>query len=241
MPDAPDWYRFLPGSERHILGDLGEHAVRVGSPVVYDRRGEMVYANNGDTGLSGLMVFLAGTGAAVIPTAEFSLTSGYGLKFIAGSTDSNKAQIVKTNVAPEVSSMGLEVALALLTAWYQVQINLVVYSTDWVRVARVRIRDTEEDVAIKDSDGNYYSIIDTGELDDSWGVFHHLKLVVDFDTGKWDRIMFDEVETDISTYTLEASGASTFRAIQWDVGLYGREGYNDEMVVGRVVLTANEP
>jgi len=52
MPDAPDWYKYLPGSDRYILEDMGELAARLRSPITYDRRGEVLYFDMMEHGLA---------------------------------------------------------------------------------------------------------------------------------------------------------------------------------------------
>ncbi|GAG01299.1 unnamed protein product, partial [marine sediment metagenome] len=68
--DMPDDYKWLPGSTRFPLSDIGELAVRLGSLCSYDRRGEVIFIDDFGHGVNGYVLSHVGTGGKILVTGE---------------------------------------------------------------------------------------------------------------------------------------------------------------------------
>jgi len=239
--DMPDDYPWLPSSTRYPLSDLGEQAVRLGSPVTYDRRGEVVWYDVGDKGIAPYTISGSGTGNQVIVDTYRPLHGAYNLKLISGSDADRMAIVNKSMSNLAMRRCGLEVALFLATEGEHFKIAILRRSgtldvQGWLSLGMV-----SKTLQYYGSDGAYHFIADTGDLYDPYGIYHHLKLVVDFDTGYYVRALFNENSYDLSAYPLYSEALSGIKHYIIQATFGGRLNHNDKAYVGHMIVTGNEP
>jgi len=109
MPHGtPDWGLVGPKSTTYGLDDLGEHAVRLGSPVLWDRRGDVLVQTDFREGLGSFDGGGAGTGWAVTLHAGNARTGAYCAKLTPGSDGGQNAWLSKALPRPVLAKVGLE-------------------------------------------------------------------------------------------------------------------------------------
>jgi len=82
---APDWSNVVKYEKVHRLDDMAELVARLGSLVIYDRRGDLVWCDSFEYGLQAWEKDPQGTGAAALVTCEAFRSRGFCAKMIAGS------------------------------------------------------------------------------------------------------------------------------------------------------------
>jgi len=241
MPDAPDGFRYQPGSERHVIGDLAELAARVSSPMVYDRRGEVIWMERFDYGL-GSWNFVSWYG-----THTYKLISGgvfrgpYAVYLGTDGTENGVLEMHQFVAPPRVNKWGVEVSFAPLTGYRLLGIELRRYwgspnpsATVWV--------DAENGVLkIVTKSGTVTTIASIHTTEHASFLYHNIKLVADFDTNMYVRLLFDQVEYDLSDYEMHTTTEDTYFWNDLLIYYKGRTGETDYCHIGQVILTANEP
>lgn len=219
-----------------------ELAVRLGSPVIYDRRGQVLFMDTFEQGMRKWTTAMSGTNAAVALSPLAALMSGYSVKLTGGSTASYFAAVQRIVPSRPVGRIGLEFSLSLSSLWDYVQVTLYLYTGTQNLFGVVRWYYTDYELKAYDS-GTGYVNVGTGKI---LGVaasnFNTIKFVLDMDTEKYVRLMFNNQEIDISTLNLHVvADTTTAPSIEVDVCLYSRDGYTDTLYLDNVILTAAEP
>lgn len=240
--DMPDDYPWLPGSTRSPLADLGELAVRLGSFNTYDRRGEVVWADRFDYGLALWRVDGAGTGNNVLVTSEKANVGSYALKLLAGTTGAMDAAIIRHFQVFTNPRFGVEFSILPLTTFDTLEINI------WTMKAA---RQWNAVLTIDQGAGKVYISNEPGFLIPiaTWyphTVLHdhysYFKLIGDFDAQKYVRLLYNDVEYDLSAYTLiETAPGETPEYTGVNLVLTGQASPQAILQVGHVIVTANEP
>ena len=239
--DMPDDYPWLPSSARYPLADLGEQAVRLGSPVTFDRRGEVVWYDVCDRGLSPYFITGSGTGNLVRVNTLGSLHGGYVLQMHAGSDAGHLSQIEKHITKQGMLRAGLEVA-----SWLPVggeRFVVTIQRTTGTRefTAKVGLNYANQTLELWTAACEWESIDDIGVFEDNYGVYHHLKLAVDFESGYFMRMLYDDRRYDLSNYGLRVTDDTTIAMYRAIIKFVGLSGQNNDAYVGHVILTGNEP
>ena len=241
MPDTPDYSRYLPGSERYALADLGELAARLGSPVTYDRRGEVLWMDACDGGIAAFSPSGSGTGNIVFLTTFFPFHGHYSLEMRAGSDGTRLSQVTKKLSHVSMLRSGLEVAFYLVSANESFGVRLLKFDGTNMIYGDISLFGTTELLCYLDSAGVYQTIVATGGVADPYGIYHHIKIVVDFTTQKYVRALYNDAEYDLSGIALRSEAAADIRQYRIRLRQTGRAGLNDIARLGHVILTGNEP
>jgi len=241
MPDSPDYSKYLPGSSRFSLQDMGELAARLGSPDTFDRRGEVIWMDDCRHGLGAWLYNTWGTGGEIYVDSHFSLFSGYEIVMIAGATDILAAQLQKFLAFYYVKRIGGEIGVGFETDFsgYYMQLK----QDDGVKELRAtfRIDPTTKAYMIRDADAGYVTIDNYVTIQHAYGFFLPIKLVCDFETEKYCRLIINDREYDLTDYTLTTHDTSNMKHYAIVNYLYSSEGENARARQHYAIVTANEP
>lgn len=239
--DQPDNYPWMPGSERNVLADLGELAVRLGSPVTYDRRGEVVWMDDFRYGLAPWRTGVIGTGAEVSIVANETDGSPYAMKLIGGSTEGNIVAIYKDYTKETLSRVGLEFSFIALTAFDLIYLDIIAKDGVTTQWGRVRLTYSTGTWAYIDSDSVYQDIASPGFLIEDVNAYHRVKLVIDLVENEYVHLLYDDNSYSLAGYSLVSWAEVLAPRYLMNLAMTSREGYNDIVQVGRCIITGNEP
>ena len=213
-------------------------AGRMGSPVTYDWRGQVVWQTTFADGAGNLIPLYSGTGAFIGCVPDYSLMGGYSLKLMGGSTSDRYAQFVGYIGRQPSRRVGLCIAFS-----------------NYAETTTITIR-------VRDGGRRYYGSIryvwSTTDLqylgdDAAWHkfgeqlffvtppVFNFIKVVIDGIAHKYVRCLCNTFEYDLSAYALESDVIGVDGTMEYDVKTISRAGYNDYNLIDRVIVTSNEP
>ena len=110
-----DWSNI--GAEELVfaMDDMAELAARLGSPITFNREGNVLFVSTFEHGVAGFGTTPGGDDAEIVTSALWSRTSGYCCKLVAGKTTPYYALIYKTFPYPTLGSYGLELSFLLDT------------------------------------------------------------------------------------------------------------------------------
>jgi len=215
-------------------------SVRLGSPVTWDWRGNVLYMHDFSTGYGPMLKVAHGTGAAVALGPEKGCFGGYALKMTSGSDDAGYGQIhfyVGSNPSVRLG-IAARFAISSNTGYVEVHIEhqegaSSPYGSLWVDVANSQLQ-------IYLTAGGWTNV-GAVVVNLSGDTYCWLKLVINQDTGYYERAMYNEVEIDLSAYPCPTLSSIYVGSIMASFVNVGRDAQNDVVYLDQVVLTVNEP
>lgn len=240
MPDAPDWFGYQPGTSRHVVGNLGELAARLGALSTYDRRGLVLWQDDFSHGVYSWVHATYGTGGAIKMVADCFHRGGFGLHITAGSDDAHCAKIAKHLAPMYLDKWGFEVTFRVWDTWDNVRLAFHYFTGALAVQGRVRLHKTENEIQYKDSDGNYTKLDTCPSVSSTYTRFSTAKLVIDASAQEYIRFAINNDLYDMKDIALYTETDTTEPYIEAEVRFEGREGHNDRIVIDNVIITTGE-
>ncbi len=245
MPHGtPDWGLVGPKATVFGLDDLGEHAVRLGSPHLWDRRGDLLFATDFRDGVGALTLNLSGGLAAIDLMTGHSRQGAYALRLTTGNTANFEAFLMLDIPQPVSSGIGLEFSFSGVLAacnWHA--------RIDWADAVRAYRSEVQWNVVgVPPYYLQYWD--DTGAFQDHgdptrvWVTnrpVYVLKMVIDMARHEYVRAIFNNVQHDLRGLGVEDTGGSVVSMMQLSVRFEGTLGFNKIGYVDNVIVTQNEP
>jgi hypothetical protein len=237
----PDDYPWWPGGQRAVMPDMAELAARLGSPVLYDRRGQVIWFDHAQHGMAPWTSFGIGTGAATKVVNDVVYHGGFALELTAPSDNGSQRGIQRFFNTPEANKLGICVAVGFLADfdWFGIGLDYEASSYSYTLAAFLDLGD----LAIYIAD-NLLGMVKVATLTTpvfADGRYEVIKIVGDFGTGKYVRLLYNDMEYDISAYTMDTGAGSATPDMKCELTLQGRAANLDQANIGLIVLTAGEP
>jgi len=238
---TPDWWGESPTATVHQVTDMGELAVRLGSPVSYDRRGNVVWFDNFEDGLGKWYLSEVGTGADVALTGLSAVSGGYSAKLVGGSDGLMSAQLQRIFYAPVPGKVGLEMSFELRGAATVVELQAAHY--DGVNYYQYYVRwvSATSDFEYQDSAGAWQDIDANKPLIAAAHAWHTMKVVFNTASGKYVRAMLDDEEYSLAGIGPQSAASAIEPTVRVRIYGYSDAGHNHYVLIDDVILTQNEP
>jgi len=233
MDGSDQWGQQLRVGNADLVG-------RLGSPVTWDWRGNVLYMHDFSTGWGPCFSAVTGTGAAIAITPERGGYGGYAVKMTAGSDGTRLARVQLPIGVNPGSRVGVAARFSIYSNTGFVRLMLERWDSPSSPVGYVQIDVANKVIQVYDDTPTWQTL---GSVPTSLGSFCYswLKLVIDQDTGKYERVLYNDKYYDASAYTCSASGVAVEGVVAVSVSNYGRSGANDIVYLDQIVLTVNEP
>lgn len=245
VPDysAPRPLGQVPVGPVYTSTDIAELAARLGSPVTFDRRGNVIWYDSFENGLHKWELDVA-AGGSIISSAEAARTGGLSCKMTCPNGLGDLATINHYSGFPVLSSLGFEISSTVaphtgLIAWQLILADgtnnigaLVVWS--WA----------DHTLTVYAATGNFVfaRLVYIYPSTATRFCFHTAKLVADFVNRKYLRFILDHEIYDLSMYDLtlalmpvEAHLMTTFEIANRTLG------ENPIVYADDAIITQNEP
>jgi len=241
MPDAPDYSKYLPNSIHYSLQDLSELAARIGSVDVYDRRGEVVVIDDITHGLSGWGKSGTGLNWAANIVVDPVYHSPFALQLIADAAPGSLTQVFKYYDQVIAAKTGLEIGICFTVEFDYFQMYIVHDNLIRKQNAVLKIDNTNKQISVMD-DSLTFKVIDaiTPPVF-AYGKFHDVKLVADFSSGYYMRLLYDEHQYDLSKYKLAVGGTPSDEHMETLFTLASNGSNAGFAYMGHMIVTSNEP
>jgi len=228
--------------DRMLTIGNAELAARLGSSVIYDKRGQVLFVESFEGGWYRWKLNKDGLLAAGEITPEAAATGGYCVKLTGGSTLTHFAGIERRVASRPVGRMGLEFSFSVPGSWDYILASLYLFTGALAYIAAVKFVSATGNLRVLDQVWGY-PIVGTGTaLGGYLKWFNTIKIVGDISTGKYTRLMFNNQEIAIPTNTLKVDDdVTTPPGIMVDIAFYSRLANNDVMYLDDIILTGAEP
>lgn len=241
MPHGtPDWGHVGPKRTVHGLDDLGEHAVRLGSPHRFERGGDILAATDFRDGFGEFIRYNTGVGNNTGLCTGHSRQGAYSV--ILTSTGANAGQQGGHIVVPYTgpSRIGGEFTFnvqADADPWL-LQLYWVDRTTVWQ--SRLRYTPATGQLWYYDAGGVYQpfaAAVWTFPVD---YLRHTMKLVVDMIAHTYVRAIFNELGYSLAGIPVRNAGGGAYIDIDMWALLERQAGSDLDMYIDNVVVTQNE-
>ena len=238
---TPDWGVTAGAVTTYQVTDLGELAVRLGSPISHDRRGDVIWWDDFECTLNKWQATLFSADASATLSDVRARNGRYSALLISGSDVVDFAEIRHHSPYPALSHMGFEYSFHNLTSIGDLTLLCIVFdgvNATWFRVKWDNVLNT---LSYFNSAGVWVSLDASLNLIATTGYFHTWKLVFDAAAGRFVRLLLDDV-----TYSLAGiagysfADASTPQLMASAIVGY-RAGGSSSVYVDDAIITQNEP
>jgi len=237
---TPDWWGGAPKSTTYALGDMAELAVRLGSIVSFDRRGDVIWLDSFNNGLAGWLSDVAGTGE-VYPVAAPVRMSGLAMVLMAKGSALNGAIIYRTVPSPVLGGIGAECSFTVDANLSSVEMSLGVYTGTILYWYQAKYVHAEGKVYVVTYPWTYVAVGTPGVLTAYGNTFHTMKLVANILTEKYVRLLVNGHEYSIGAYAPDyVDDGSVARMDVRIEAVTAVEGAT-YLVLDDVIVTQNEP
>ena len=219
---------------------IGELAARLGSPVSWERRGQVAQIVTFANGFGHMSrgASIGGGVSALCPTVFQS--DGYSCELTTGTGGTQSAIITTSGDYSPADRVGFEVAFSLTTQPATIYFMLTVWDGTNVNHAYARINEATNKVQVKNSALVY---VDAGDFVPVplLGLFYSVRLVVDLATKRYVRLLVTGTEYDLSDIACWSGADASGPAFSFSVWPVHDAAVNTTMYLDRMIITTNEP
>jgi hypothetical protein len=237
----PDWNRTSGTKTTYQLLDVGESAVRLGSIVSFDRRGDVIWLDDFEAGLAKWEVSGLGAGYAAAISTAAAKNGESSVKLTTGADSAKQVQIAHYMAYPVLGSFGLEVSFTLDVSLDYIRFQLEIYDGTNFQAFSAQYEVDTDDLTVYKGGVGYTSIATSLNLRKSDLQFHTIKLVGDYTTKLYNKLQLNGTEYDISDWATWEGSSATAPRLTALVLATATPSQNRSFYVDDVIITQNEP
>ena len=237
----PDWGLRGPKSTTYGLDDLGEAVARLGSPVVWDRRGDVVVLEGFEGGGGTWYSLTAGAGASTHRTCGGAHTGAYGVELMAGSNGLRYGCVYLVSPALVLGPCGFEAWFGVAEETSSIRLAMTYYTGTRRYSASLDYIHADGGLWLATQDVPFVRIGEVTPLYERYGPRHVAKLVADFSMGTYERVILDDVTYSVHGIPFHDAGDPLNAQFTAALYHYGNAGENPAIVADDLILTQNEP
>ncbi len=221
------------------MSDMAELAVRLGSIVIFDRRGKVITLDNCESPIIKWSQNLSGNGVVFLDDT-YSKSGTQCLQLSA--TASGDAVTLARGFPPLLSRrIGLEFSFSRPSP--NNYLDFKTTHSDGVNfsVGKIRVDINAKKLYYLDSSNAFIEFAEVGSFDSALYLYYPIKLVVDFETNKYVRLLFAGTEYDLSSYGLYVYAAVASPYVSFIVTWQWRTGIAGSVYLDDFIFTQDEP
>lgn len=220
--------------------ELLEQAVRLGSISVFERSGTTLFMDDFEAPTLKWEVTGSGTGAEAVLSTTYILKGSQSCKITGGSTADKSLELIRRLPAPAVANFGLEFAYNYNSNIDDLTITLYYYDSLKEHKAQIIIDYASQFIKYLDSAGDKLAVNSLPLPYDSADLFHNIKLVADFINNKYVKLIYDDTEYDISSYSYYRSNSANEKHIAISIKITHGEATTQSIYLDSCIFTTNE-
>lgn len=237
----PDYGALAPKEVAVSISDMGEIAARLGSIVIYDKRGDVVtFDNFEDSILKWSDSFGSASCYARLDTTN-AASGSQSLKLHTDAVATNYAALVKAFSVLASKRIGIEWGFSFLEGNRYLELIIQQYDRKTHSQGGIRINPNLKKIYLQKTDTEWTELVDTGTMAFAQYMFAKIKLVVDFATGKYVRLLFSLNEYDISEYDLFSEESTLAPIMYCNLRLHNIGEAEGDVWLDDFILTQAEP
>lgn len=220
---------------------MSELAVRLGSPVTFDRTGNVLFQECFESGLTNWEHNSYPSGAFAVPTARFHSIKPYAIKLHTTTDDNSGSGIERGLPFPYLSRMGFEFHYKQISSIKRLYIILTIYTGTVLYRITLELKEVTDQIILTGHPNVEHIISDYKLINVLYSPFHIFKIVFDLNKGFYSRLVIDDIDYNISAIRIP-TGASTVKAyVNVFFYLFSFEESANKCYIDNIILTTDEP
>ncbi len=218
-----------------------ELAARLGSLIEYDRRGQVVSQTSFENGWGVWRTAVLGSGTTVALDPTVARHGGYSVKCTGGGISTSDVKLFTRMPVLPVATVGLSAFFSIPgEARY---LELVIQYDDAANrpQGRCRYDVAAETLSIVNSSGAWIEVATSITINKNKHSFNYMKLVIDGDNDTYFRLVFNDLEIDLSSYATQILVTVDYSHFYLGIWAFNREDQADITYLDCAVVTVNEP
>jgi len=236
---TPDWGEY---SQQDLFAksfDLAELAVRLGCPSVFHRDGTILFMDTFDYGLSRWTKYEVGNCTINVSTDKaFFKDKSLKFAFSGLATDASKIELEYPYLFTK--SYGFECTLNFNGSKLTFELDGMKFYNNVCVECEVRIEPENNLIKIY-TPGGWITLCTDLKICTDGRMWNFLKMVVDFEAGKYKYLILNDRVFDLSAYSLYSYNWTTYDDIEVKIYVANNEDAVKSLYVGSVIITTNEP
>jgi len=238
---GPDYGIYAPKTTIISIEDLGELAVRLGSIVNFDRKGDVLWLDDFEDDITKWESELTGDRGSVLWSPNHPQSKGFSLKATTGDTNEDEVLLSKWFASPVLSRIGCEYHfISHNKLGYIIFANQIMpgVGRKWGSVKYTRATQTWQyyDVTL-----GWTDLSPTMELEEGEYTYNAVKLVLDFVTNYYVSLIVNKTTYDLSSYPLKPQAWLYEPGLRPTITIRNNSAAAAIVYFDSVVITQNEP
>lgn len=238
---TPDWGGSAPKNTTYRLQDDAELAIRLGSPINFDRRGEVIYYNDFNYGGQNFTATGAGVGNGVALSCSQALSGPNCLMMTPGNLGGDTSRIARVNYYPILGRVGEQISFAPVPGLREVWLTLHVYTGATIYSFLVRYSHIAGTIAVWRGFAGFVVIGTPGISRDTNSSYTTIKLIADLETLSYTRVMINDRTYSAAGIVPWSAVDLTTKSLECFVEVYNNAAGVIAVAVDNWILTQNEP
>jgi hypothetical protein len=238
---GPDYGVSAGARTTYRWADLDELAVRLGSIVGFDRRGDVLYLDSFEDGYHRWFASAVGTGGLVSLSRAHARSGVYSLRLVTGSDSFRSAQAQRIWSYPVISAFGLEASFTLATNLQEIDMSIIVYTGALAWQVYGRYLHATHEWQVYVAPGNWVTIVTLTNPMVSPYSYHTFKLVGDPASGHYVRAILDAQTIDIHTLSMTSPVSAVEPQLYVQLKAISVVVNTATVYLDDVIVTQNEP
>jgi hypothetical protein len=238
--DQPDDYDVVAPSDWRLLSDVGELAARLGSPMTHDRRGQVMFLDDLESGIVRYGEIDGGTNGQIVWSEDSARSYGHSLKVIASTDGARMAGIGWGLGVTPSRRVGVQCMAAFPGEPGVFEMGMYLQSWAGGAQAALRVDGGSYRLRCYDAVGGWVDVGDGLRLAAGCHVWHHLKLAADFERGRYLYLLVDGEEYDVSVYSVGDVPETGGLWFYFYIVHYATNAYNTVCYIDDIIVTGAE-
>lgn len=238
---APDWSNVRAYGPLHRLDDQAELAARLGSPIVYDRGGSIVWLTTFAHGLQGAVPGTNGAGSSYQVSAARSHFGGYSLKLDPGGVPDAYVEWGNVIQFVESGNVGLEALISHDTDPDGIRLKILYFDGTTQYRGELHYDPATGDWTVRTGAATWETVLSGFKIQQDPMAWNPVKLVVDIENATYKRMQVAKEVVDVSEHDLYTLASANLGQMCCRVMAYGDAATHAPIYVDAIIVTQNEP
>lgn len=221
--------------------DNNELATRLGSPVTFDRRGNVVFIEDFEGATLFWVTGGAGVGNVEALTTAWGKSGSQSCELTAGEGALGQARIYREFYIPVVGLTGIESSFTVDALTDYVQMHLRYYDGSGYISGGLRYDRANTRIEYQDHLNAWIPLIDPYTINTATAQFNTWKIVLDLSNIEYERILVNDREVDMNGIALYDTGVGGTEHFYATIGHFSADAAVKTIYIDNVILTINEP